>query len=129
MRRSTLLVLASLLGACTTSSTVPPASTPGPITPAPAPILSGISGLSQSEVIARFGAPSFQVREGSALKLQWQNGSCVLDAYLYPPASGSGTLTVLHADARRPGSGDDLPVETCIASLTPSLSPPSAAAR
>ncbi|GLR47536.1 hypothetical protein [Sphingomonas astaxanthinifaciens] len=114
--RRLLPVSALLLAAC--ASTPPPTPTPKP-TPKPVEVRSGISGLSQPELVQRFGVPAFQVREGPGLKLQWQNATCVLDAYLYPPTSGSGVATVLHADARRPGSGDPLPVEGCITSLAP----------
>jgi hypothetical protein len=69
------------------------------------------------ELQQRFGPAPFQVREGAALKLQWQNATCVLDAYLYPPATGAGAATVLHTDARRAGSGESVPVESCAATL------------
>lgn len=115
MRR--LVPFAALaIAACAT--TPPPVKTPAPKpTPGPVATRSGISGLTQDELALRFGAPSFQVREGNALKLQWQNATCVLDAYIYPPASGTGASTVLHSDARRPGSGDAYPVESCITAL------------
>jgi hypothetical protein len=73
--------------------------------------------LTQAELQQRFGPAPFQLREGTGLKLQWQNATCVLDLYLYPPAGGSGAAVVLHADARRPGSGDSVPAESCAASL------------
>jgi hypothetical protein len=73
--------------------------------------------LSEAELVGRFGAASFRGREGTGLKLQWQNATCVLDAYLYPPASGAGAATLLHADARRPGTGETMAVEGCVASL------------
>jgi hypothetical protein len=57
-----------------------------------------------------------QVREGTSLKLQFRGRSCVLDAYLYPPANGSGPLRVLHADARS-RSGTDASQAGCIAAL------------
>ena len=107
--------LALGLAACAT--TPPPTATPEPVVVAPLPVRTGLTGLTQAELQTRFGAPSFQVREGTGLKLQWQNGSCVLDAYLDPPVVGRAA-TVLHADARRPGSGDSVPVESCVASLT-----------
>jgi hypothetical protein len=69
------------------------------------------------ELVTKFGTPSLTVREGAGLVLQWQNESCVLDAYLYPPASGTGAVVVTHVDTRRPGSGESVPVESCSASL------------
>nr|WP_314446145.1 hypothetical protein [uncultured Sphingomonas sp.] len=114
MRR--LFPLATLLvAACATTPRPTPA--PVPSTPQPAPVRTNLSGLSEAELLAKFGPAPFRVREGSGLKLQWQNGTCVLDTYLYPPVSGSGAATVLHADARRPGTGETVPVEGCVASL------------
>jgi hypothetical protein len=74
--------------------------------------------MSQAELVARFGAPALSVREGAGLVLQWQNGSCVLDAFLYPTASGAVAAVVTHVDTRRPGSGESVAVEACAASLT-----------
>ena len=106
---------ALLVAACSTAPRPTPAPTPG--VPAPPGVRTNLSGLSEAELLARFGPAPFRVREGSGLKLQWQNASCVLDTYLYPPVNGSGAATVLHADARRPGSGETVPVEGCVASL------------
>ncbi len=47
-------------------------------------------GLTAGELIQRLGQPALQVREGPGLKLQFRGRSCVLDAYLYPPAGGRG---------------------------------------
>ena len=115
MRR--LLPFATLLlAACAGAPRVEPA--PQPVVPAPGPAPSNLSGLTQADLTRRFGAPSFQVREGPGLKLQWQNATCVLDAYLYPPVNGAGAASVLHTDARRPGSGETVPVEGCVAGLS-----------
>ena len=118
-----LLPLATLfLAACATTPRAPVES-PRPVTPALQPVRTDLSGMTETQLTARFGTASFRVREGSGLKLQWQNASCVLDTYLYPPVSGAGVATVLHADARRPGSGETVAVEGCVASLTPTRSP------
>ena len=119
MRRPILpAALALTLAAC--STTPPPAALPQAPSPLPAPRtgLTGLTGATQAQLAARFGAPSFVLREGPGLKLQWQNTTCVLDAYLYPPASGGGLAAVAHVDTRRPASGDSVPVEGCAASLT-----------
>lgn len=116
MRR--LLPLSALaLAACATTPQPAPPPAPVPQAPAPARQTGSLLGLGQDALVERFGTPSFQVREGVGLKLQWQNGACVLDAYLYPPASGAGAATVTHVDARRPGSGDPVAPGACIASL------------
>ena len=114
MRR--LFPLAALfVAACSTAPKPSTAPTPG--VPAPPVTRTNLSGLTEAELLARFGPAPFRVREGSGLKLQWQNATCVLDTYLYPPASGSGAATVLHADARRPGTGETVAVESCVASF------------
>jgi outer membrane biogenesis lipoprotein LolB len=117
MRRYAPLVVL-LLAACSTTPRPVPGPAPAPVAPNLPPVRTGLTGLNQAELTARFGVPSLQVREGTAVKLQWQNAGCVLDTYLYPPASGAGLATVTHVDARRPGSGDSVPVEGCVASLT-----------
>jgi hypothetical protein len=115
MRR--LFPLAALfVAACATAPRPTPA--PVPSGPAPAVVRTNLSGLSEAELLARFGPAPFRVREGSGLKLQWQNATCVLETYLYPPANGAGAATVLHADARRPGTGETVPVEGCVVSLS-----------
>lgn len=106
---------ALLVAACATTPT--PAPTPVPSGPAPV-VRTNVNGLSEAELIARFGPAPFRVREGNALKLQWQNTTCVLDTYLYPPLGGAGTATVLHTDARRPGTGETVATEGCVASFT-----------
>jgi hypothetical protein len=105
------------LAACSTTPRPQPA--PRPVeTPGPAPVRTNLTGLTEAELLQRFGPAPFRVREGTGLKLQWQNATCVLDTYLYPPVNGSGAASVLHADARRPGTGETVPVEGCVVSLT-----------
>ena len=104
------------VAACATAPQQAPA--PEPSRPAPVEVRSNLSGQTEAELTGRFGPASFRVREGAGLKLQWQNASCVLDAYLYPPEHGSGAAMVLHVDTRRPLSGETVPVEGCVSSLT-----------
>jgi hypothetical protein len=82
------------------------ASTPAPEPAALAQVIpalgqTGLIGAGESELIGRFGAAQFQVREGPGLKLQWGGAACVLDVYLYRPADGSAPERVVLADARR----------------------------
>ncbi len=103
MRRFAPLALTAFLGAC--AGGAPPASpviAPPRATPAPAVVRGPLNGQSAGELVARFGSPTFQVREGPGLKLQWSSASCVLDVYLYPPVGSAGEARALHADARRP---------------------------
>ena len=93
-----------------------PQPTPGP-GPAPVARHTGVlTGLTASELGARFGRPNFQVREGPGTKLQWSKNGCVLDAYLYPPDQGRGVDRVMHVDSRAP-SGADMAIQTCLALL------------
>ena len=114
MRR--LLPFATLfLAACATAPRTPVDS---PATPAPTrPVRGGVLGLTEADLTARFGPAPFRVREGAGLKLQWQSANCVLDTYLYPPERGAGAATVLHADARRPGTGETMALDACLATF------------
>ena len=72
-------------------------------------------GMTASELVAHFGNPALQIREGNSVKLQFRSSACVLDAYLYPPAAG-GTARVTHIDARLP-SGVDTDAQGCATQL------------
>ena len=115
MRLLATAALSLALAACATRPPTP-VEQPRP-TPQPSVRPSGdLIGLSISELGQRFGQPTFQVREGPGLKLQWSNGSCVLDAFLYTPADGRGAERVTYVDTRRP-SGDSTDPAGCIAAL------------
>jgi hypothetical protein len=115
MHRSAALVPILILAACAPRVAQQPA--PGPISTQTDRVPSGVLiGMTASELGARFGAPSFQVREGAGTKLQWSENGCVLDAYLYPPPNGQGVPRVAHVDARNP-SGVDLQIDSCLALL------------
>jgi hypothetical protein len=112
MRRLLLLAAVAALAAC-----APRVQAPAPVTTAPVVRPSGVLiGLTASDLVARFGQPGFQVREGSGTKLQWSRAGCVLDAYLYPPDGGRGADRVAHVDVRNP-SGADVPIDSCIGVL------------
>lgn len=107
-----------LVAGCASTPQQAPVQGPRPV---PLPVQpserGSLIGLDQNGLVARLGTPFFQVREGPGLKLQWQNQNCVVDAYLYPPERGSGPATTVHVDTRRPGSGDPLPQESCLATF------------
>ena len=114
MRFIVPIASALILAGCTTT---PRPVAPAPAAPTPEPVQRGdLIGMSVDEIGARFGQPNFQVREGSGLKLQWSAPSCVLDAFIYPPASGAGVARVTFVDTRRP-NGDPVNQADCIAAL------------
>ena len=99
-----------LLAACASGPRPPEPQLPTPSSPQePRRLL----GLTPNDLIGRLGAPSFQVREGTSLKLQFRNFRCVLDAYLYP---SNGALRVTHVDTRAP-NGADADQATCLSTL------------
>jgi hypothetical protein len=113
MRR--LLVASTLFLAGCATRPQPQPVVPAPVVPRPqAP--SGLVGVTAAELIQRFGTPALQIREGTSLKLQFRTRTCVLDAYLYPGASGGGMLRVSHVDTRAP-SGSDYNQAACISAL------------
>lgn len=75
-----------------------------------------VIGKTGPALVAQFGRPDLDVREGPGRKLQFRSAVCVLDAYLYPPAPGQEPL-VRHVDARAPG-GEDIDTASCVAGLT-----------
>lgn len=103
------------LGAC---ATVPPpqsaSGNPGP--PASAFTKVGpLLGEDAKQLTHQFGTPRLDIREATMRKLQFANGRCVLDAYLYPPATGKEPV-VTHVDARSL-QGIDIDPVTCAAAL------------
>ena len=73
-----------------------------------------LTGLSSQDLVAHFGRPALQIREGSSVKLQFRGRYCVLDAYLYP--GRNGVYVVTHVDTRAL-SGVDVDQTTCISAL------------
>ena len=104
-----------LLAGCATTPQKPEPQPQAPIAPSPH-VGSSILGLTASEVVRQLGNPALQVREGAGLKMQFRSRYCVLDAYLYPPASGAGLTRVTHSDARLP-SGADTNQAACISAI------------
>lgn len=98
---------------------VPPQS-PGTVAP-PGPPASAftqpgpLKGLDARHLTQMFGTPRLDIRELTGRKLQFANGRCVLDAYLYAPAKGKEPV-VTHVDARTP-VGVDTDIAACAAAL------------
>jgi hypothetical protein len=115
--RRILLIAALVAAGCTPTPDVqqpsPPPSRPVPVVPQER---GDLIGLSAADLVQRLGNPALQIREGQSLKLQFRAEGCVLDAYLYLPASGQGVQRVAHVDARRP-SGAEIDQRTCIAAI------------
>ena len=80
------------------------------------PGLESVMGRGARALVALFGTPDLDVREGTARKLQFLGPACVLDAYLYPPRGG-GEPVVTHVDARLP-DGRDMDRSSCVAALS-----------
>jgi hypothetical protein len=117
---------AMLLGAVALSACVPRASAPPPrSSAAPPPAeprpyssagLEQVLGRTARTLIAEFGDPQLDTREGPARKLQFISPVCVLDAYLYPRRDGAEPV-VTHVDARLP-DGRDMDRSSCVAALS-----------
>ena len=116
-----LLAVTALAGCSATPRPVPPvrpAHQPVVSTPVHAPPtgLEAVMGRSAGALIALFGAPGLDAREGPARKLQFLGPACVLDAYLYPPRRGAEAV-VTHVDTRLP-DGRDTERAACVEALS-----------
>jgi len=89
----------------------PPAGPPASAFTRPGPLM----GSDARHLMQMFGQPRLDVRESTVRKLQFANGRCVLDAYLYVPPQGKEPL-VTHVDARTP-TGADVDPANCAAAL------------
>jgi hypothetical protein len=110
--RRLVLVAPLLLVSCARAPLPTEPARPAPVAP-PVQERGALIGHTPNELIGRFGNPSFQVREGNSLKLQFRGRSCVLDAYLYPQR---GALRVSHVDSRS-AAGNDVNQAACISAL------------
>jgi len=117
-------LIAAMAGAALAAGCVAPAREAPPVrapAPPPAPTystlgLESVIGQSARALVALFGNPDLDVREGAARKLQFLGPACVLDAYLYPPRAGADPI-VSHVDARLP-DGRDIDRSSCVAALS-----------
>ena len=112
--RRILLASTLFLAGCATRPEPPAPVQPVQAAPAQQRHSTRLTGLTASELTIHFGRPTFQVQEGTSLKLQLRGKYCVLDAYLYP--GQNGTLVVTHVDTRTP-AGADTDQATCISAL------------
>lgn len=98
MRALPPLLLTALLGACTGAGTVPPSVG---FTPATRQTASDLIGIDARALQRQFGKPRLDIRDPAARKMQFSNGRCVLDAYLYPPGANREPVTT-YIEARSP---------------------------
>ena len=126
------LTLSTMLAACGSGTVQSASSTPpkpqlvavrAPVHAPPprprvlaAPGLEGVIGASPDELARQFGPARLDVWEGDARKLQFTGAACVLDVYLYPPASGAPPEAT-YVDARRASDGQDVDRASCVAAL------------
>ena len=68
-------------------------------------------GMDAKKLVSLLGQPRLDIRDRTVRKMQFANGRCVIDAYLYAPARGREPQ-VTHIDARLP-TGEDAPVASC----------------
>ena len=80
--------------------------------PATRPQPGGVMGADARGLQRLFGAPRLDIRDPAARKLQFANGQCILDTYLYAPAAGREPV-VTHVDART-GAGADMEWQACV---------------
>ncbi|MFM9852288.1 MAG: hypothetical protein ACKVOJ_05715 [Sphingomonadaceae bacterium] len=114
------LIMTAMLSACSqapvprpvSASVVPATSRVPTIVPAG---LDRVIGKDARGLVSLFGAADLDVIEADARKLQFGTGSCILDAYLYPPAKGREPV-VTYIDARQP-DGRDVDKASCITAL------------
>jgi hypothetical protein len=117
-------LFAAIVGAALAAGCVAPVreTAAPPVRPVPPPPvystngLEGVMGRDARALIALFGNPDLDDREGPARKLQFLGPACVLDAYLYPPRAGAEPI-VTHIDARLP-DGRDMDRSSCVAALS-----------
>lgn len=118
------ITFAALAAASLAGCVAPVAEAPAPVVRPPVPQqqaytthgLESVIGRNQRFLVALFGNPGLDAREGRARKLQFLGPACVLDAYLYPPRGG-GDPIVTHIDARLP-DGRDTDRAACVAALS-----------
>ena len=115
MKRLMAMSAVAALAGCVPSTTPPPQTAAAVAVPYTGVGLEHVVGQNAASLVALFGQPDADVREGSARKLQFASGICVLDAYLYP--KGSTEPRVTYIDAREP-DGSAIDRASCVSALT-----------
>ncbi len=116
----TALMAGALVAGCVAPVRVaPPPRLPASLPAEPAYGTGGLTsviGHSARALVALFGDPDLDIREGPGRKLQFVGPICVLDAYLYAAREGAEAV-VTHVDARLP-DGRDMDRASCVAALS-----------
>lgn len=115
MKRTMMTLLPGLaLAGCAASGSVAPGRAPYVAIPSGTAGLDRVMGQSAAALVALFGPPGADIREGTARKLQFENATCVLDAYLYP--KGRAEPVVTYIDARQ-SDGSPIDRASCVGAL------------
>ena len=110
-----LLLLALSACAAVPDSRAPVATRPPPPMASAYGKPTMLTGMDARRLIQMFGQPRLDIRDPHVRKLQFANGRCVLDAYLYAPVKGKEPV-VSYADSRLP-NGNDMDPAACAALL------------
>ncbi|MBO9580912.1 MAG: hypothetical protein J7498_08470 [Sphingobium sp.] len=120
MRAGPTIAAALMLSACGSVIPQPPQATFTPATPRPAqpahaaPVeqsRNGLIGADARALIRMFGEPRLDIRDPEVRKLQFGDGRCIVDTYLYPQRSRSDPV-VTYAEART-ADGTTMDVTAC----------------
>ncbi len=95
-RFGAMAIAALVLAGCASSKGSLDLGTAGR-TPSPAEL----SGLGRAELVSLLGPADFNRVDGPAEILQYRNGACTLDVFLYKKGAG-GEPRVTHVEARAP---------------------------
>lgn len=106
-------IAALVLGAC--SQTAEPPATGFISATRPRASELSLIGADARGLQRLFGKPRLDIRDPAARKLQFGNGRCILDAYLYPPAANREPL-VTYVEARTP-TGQSVDANACAKAL------------
>jgi hypothetical protein len=71
-----------------------------------------LSGLGRTELVGLLGPADFNRVDGPAEIMQYRNGGCTLDVFLYKTAAG-GETRVTHVEARD-ANMETVPSDTCL---------------
>lgn len=77
--------------------------------------LESVLGLTEPQLVRKFGNARLDVREANGRKLQFSGKSCIMDVYLY--AQNNNAEVATHVDARR-SDGAEVDRGACVKALS-----------